>query len=129
MLREGIDNIDKLASYTEKEILKLHGIGKASLPVFRTALTAHELAFREAEAAPGTEKRSAMVGDITIKYHANGKTVWSKGRLLEGRPEGYWEWYRLDGSIKRSGHFKDGEPTGEWITYDKEGKPYKTTQK
>lgn len=34
----GIDTIQKLSNFTEKEILGLHGIGKASLPVFRKSL-------------------------------------------------------------------------------------------
>ncbi|MDQ0063024.1 antitoxin component YwqK of YwqJK toxin-antitoxin module [Paenibacillus harenae] len=43
------------------------------------------------------------------------------------REGGYWEWYRADGSIKRSGYFDKGEPVGEWITYDSEGNKHKTT--
>ena len=57
------------------------------------------------------EKKSEIIDGYTIKYHANGVTRWSKGTL------------------KRSGHFAAGEPVGEWITYDKEGKPYKVTHK
>lgn len=75
------------------------------------------------------EKKQEIVDGITIKYHANGKTIWSKGKIIEGKPEGYWEWYRIDGTIKRSGPFDNGEPYGEWITYDKEGKVYKVTKK
>lgn len=30
LLHEGIDTLEKLSMYTEKEIIKLHGIGKAS---------------------------------------------------------------------------------------------------
>lgn len=64
---------------------------------------------------------------FTIKYHANGKTIWSKGKILDGEPEGYWEWYRLDGTIKRSGYFRQGQPTGTWTTYDTQGNVYKVT--
>src|SRR5690554_7302244 len=32
LLHQGIDSVQKLSTYSEKEILKLHGIGKASLP-------------------------------------------------------------------------------------------------
>jgi antitoxin component YwqK of YwqJK toxin-antitoxin module len=39
--------------------------------------------------------------------------------------EGYWEWYRLDGTLKRSGHFRRGVAGGGWITYDKNGNGYK----
>ena len=73
------------------------------------------------------DKKSKIVGGLTIKYHANSKTIWSKGKVVAGKPEGYWEWYRIDGTIKRSGNFVNGEKTGEWITYDSGGKPYKTT--
>lgn len=43
--------------------------------------------------------------------------------------DGYWEWYRKDGTIKRSGHFDNGEAVGEWITYDSSGEKYKTTDR
>jgi antitoxin component YwqK of YwqJK toxin-antitoxin module len=75
------------------------------------------------------EKVEEIIDGFTIKYHANGKTIWSKGRIIDGKVEGYWEWYRIDGTIKRSGHFNNGEPVGEWITYDSNEKPYKTTNK
>jgi hypothetical protein len=48
LLYHGIDTIDKLSAYSEKQILSLHGIGKASLPVFRAALAAHGLSFNTA---------------------------------------------------------------------------------
>ena len=37
--------VKKLASKTEKEIMALHGMGKASLPALRKALEDAELAF------------------------------------------------------------------------------------
>lgn len=49
--------------------------------------------------------------------------------MVDGKPNGYWEWYRLDGTIKRSGYFLKGEPVGEWITYDTEGKVYKVSKR
>lgn len=75
------------------------------------------------------EKKVEVIDGITIKYHANGKTKWSKGIIVNDHPEGYWEWFRPDGTLKRSGYFKKGEPTGEWITYDKKGNEYKKTQR
>jgi len=74
-------------------------------------------------------KKSEIINGETIKYHANGETIWSKGKVMNDQPEGYWEWYRIDGTIKRSGYFDNGEPVGEWTTYDEEGKIYKVTQK
>lgn len=74
-------------------------------------------------------KKTEVIDGLTVKYHANGKTIWSKGKMSNGKPEGYWGWYRLDGTIKRSGYFEKGEPVGEWTTYDQEGNVYKVTKK
>jgi DNA-directed RNA polymerase alpha subunit len=49
LLHHGIDTIEKLSSYTEKEILKIHGIGKASLPAFRKSLEEKGLSFKQNE--------------------------------------------------------------------------------
>jgi DNA-directed RNA polymerase alpha subunit len=49
LLHHGIDTIQKLSTYSEKEILKIHGIGKASLPVFRSSLEEQGLAFKQSE--------------------------------------------------------------------------------
>jgi antitoxin component YwqK of YwqJK toxin-antitoxin module len=75
------------------------------------------------------EKKFDVIEGYTIKYHANGSTVWSKGKVVNEQPEGYWEWYRIDGTLKRSGYFDNGEPIGEWITYDSKGERYKSTQR
>jgi len=78
---------------------------------------------------PIPEKKEEIIDGYTIKYHANGQTRWSRGKVVDGKPEGYWEWYRIDGTIKRSGFFEKGEPVGEWTTYDQQGKVYKVTRK
>jgi len=49
LLHYGIDTIEKLANHTEKEILALHGIGKASLPAFKKALEEAGLTFKSTE--------------------------------------------------------------------------------
>ncbi|MFD1768836.1 DNA-directed RNA polymerase subunit alpha C-terminal domain-containing protein [Sphingobacterium suaedae] len=46
LLAQGIDSLIKLAAYTEKEILKLHGLGKSSIPVLKEELAKEGLAFR-----------------------------------------------------------------------------------
>jgi antitoxin component YwqK of YwqJK toxin-antitoxin module len=74
-------------------------------------------------------KESDIVDGYTIKYHAGGKTVFSKGKVKGDEPEGYWEWYRPDGTLKRSGYFDNGVPVGEWTTYDQKGAVYKVTKK
>ncbi|NHE56281.1 RNA polymerase alpha subunit C-terminal domain-containing protein [Cyclobacterium plantarum] len=47
LLHHGIDTIQKLSSYTENEILQLHGMGKASLPALHNALAAEGLKFKD----------------------------------------------------------------------------------
>ncbi|GAB6110093.1 toxin-antitoxin system YwqK family antitoxin [Fusibacter bizertensis] len=75
------------------------------------------------------EKKLEVIDGYTIKYHANGVTRWSKGMIVDDQPEGYWEWYREDGTIKRSGYFDKGNPVGEWITYNSKGEKHKVTQR
>ncbi len=72
-------------------------------------------------------KKSEIKAGYLIKYHTNG-VIWSKGKMKDDHPHGYWEWYRNDGKLKRSGYFEKGQPTGEWTTY-KDGKAYKVTTK
>lgn len=62
-----------------------------------------------------------------IKYHKDG-SVWARGKVVDGVPTGYWEWFRKDGTKLRSGYFDKGEQVGEWITYDRQGEEYKVTQ-
>ncbi len=63
-----------------------------------------------------------------IRRHNDG-SIWAKGKIENGKERGYWEYFRKDGTKMRSGHFKDGRPCGEWITYDKNAKVYKVTNK
>ncbi len=47
LLNEGIDSIQQLAKYSEKEVFALHGIGKSTLPILRKALADAGLAFKQ----------------------------------------------------------------------------------
>lgn len=47
---QGITTEKQLSTWTEKELLKLHGFGPASLPKLRAALKAKGLSFRKDEA-------------------------------------------------------------------------------
>ena len=51
-----------------------------------------------------------------LEFYDNGYLK-AKGRYREGEMHGYWEFYRKDGSIMRSGKLSHGEPIGEWQTY------------
>ena len=62
-----------------------------------------------------------------VKLHNDG-SIWAKGTMLDGQPEGYWEWFRKDGVRMRSGYFERGKQVGEWTSYDKKGKVYKVTR-
>jgi antitoxin component YwqK of YwqJK toxin-antitoxin module len=66
---------------------------------------------------------------VTTVFHADDETPAARGRFVDGEMDGYWEWYRLDGTMKRSGHFARGEAVGEWVTYAAGGIPYKVTQR
>jgi antitoxin component YwqK of YwqJK toxin-antitoxin module len=61
-----------------------------------------------------------------VEYYKDGN-VKGIGKLVNGLMEGYWEWFRIDGTKMRSGHFSHGMQVGEWITYDRLGHVYKVT--
>jgi antitoxin component YwqK of YwqJK toxin-antitoxin module len=61
-----------------------------------------------------------------VKRHNDG-SLWAKGKMSGKTMEGYWEWFRIDGTKMRSGSFEKGKQVGEWITYDKKGKAVKKT--
>jgi len=65
-------------------------------------------------------------GEAFTEYHKEG-SVCAKGRKLDGELHGYWEWFRKNGTLKRSGTFDRGVQVGEWTTYDAKGKVYKVT--
>jgi DNA-directed RNA polymerase alpha subunit len=41
----GINNLEELAKLTEKELMKLHGIGKSTLPILKEAIAKKQLSF------------------------------------------------------------------------------------
>jgi predicted RecB family nuclease len=45
LLFHGIDTVEKLAKLTEKEILSFHGMGPASMPILKKALSEAKLNF------------------------------------------------------------------------------------
>ncbi|KAA0955906.1 hypothetical protein FQ087_15115 [Sporosarcina sp. ANT_H38] len=47
LVHEGVNTLQELSRFTEKEILKIHGIGPASLPTMRTSLEEEGLSFKE----------------------------------------------------------------------------------
>lgn len=62
-----------------------------------------------------------------IYYYKDG-SIQGKGTTLDGQMHGYWEFFRKDGTLLRSGNCEYDKQVGEWTTYDKEGKVYKVTK-
>jgi antitoxin component YwqK of YwqJK toxin-antitoxin module len=60
-------------------------------------------------------------------FHKDG-SVRAKGWLRDGQLDGSWEWFRMAGTIMRSGTFGRGAQVGEWTTYDANGEVYKVTR-
>jgi antitoxin component YwqK of YwqJK toxin-antitoxin module len=61
-----------------------------------------------------------------VEQYTNGR-VKLKGAHLDGEMHGAWDFYRLDGSLMRSGSFDRGKQIGTWRTYDRAGKVVKET--
>ena len=49
-----------------------------------------------------------------IVHHKDG-SVWAKGKMLGNVPDGYWEWFRKEGSKMRSGYFKKVSRSGNGL--------------
>jgi len=76
---------------------------------------------------PGKSDSGSLCMRERIDRHKDG-SIKARGDVVDDVLTGYWEWFRKDGTIMRSGYFSNGKQTGEWITYDKKGKVYKVTQ-
>lgn len=46
LIHEGITTLEQLSNFSEKEILKFHGIGPASLPTLKASLEEKGLSFK-----------------------------------------------------------------------------------
>jgi len=44
-----------------------------------------------------------------------------KGEYLNSEMHGFWEFFRKDGSLMRSGSFDQGKQVGTWKTFDRQG--------
>ena len=61
----------------------------------------------------------------TTRYPSG--TPKSKGSYLDGEMHGDWVFYRLDGSVMRTGHFDRGRQVGLWRTFARDGRVVKET--
>jgi antitoxin component YwqK of YwqJK toxin-antitoxin module len=60
-----------------------------------------------------------------IKY-GDGTTK-AQGQRLNNQMHGAWKFFRLDGSLMRSGTFDRGRQVGMWNTYTRDGALVKST--
>jgi antitoxin component YwqK of YwqJK toxin-antitoxin module len=60
-----------------------------------------------------------------IKY--GDGTVKARGQRLDGELHGAWKFFRLDGSLMRSGSFDRGRQVGVWNTFTRSGNRVKST--
>jgi antitoxin component YwqK of YwqJK toxin-antitoxin module len=60
-----------------------------------------------------------------IKY--GDGTVKAQGQRLGGELHGAWKFFRLDGSLMRSGTFDRGRQDGVWNTFTRDGDLVKST--
>ncbi len=58
--------------------------------------------------------------------YGNGR-VKLRGAHLDGEMHGDWEFFRIDGSLMRSGAFDRGRQVGVWKTWDRAGRVVKET--
>lgn len=122
-----VTNLEDLSKLTEKELAALHGVGPKAIGILKQCLDENKMCLLTPKGVK--PKKAEIIDGYMIKYHANGVTRWSKGKAVDGHPDGYWEWYRPDGTLKRSGYFKMGEAIGEWTTYNDKGEVYKVTNR
>ena len=122
-----ITSLEDLSKMTEKELANLHGVGPKAISILKHNLDENKMCLIKLKGLK--PKKAEIIDGYMIKYHANGATRWSKGKVIDGQPDGYWEWYRPDSTLKRSGHFKLGEAVSEWITYNDKGEVHKVTNR
>ncbi len=72
------------------------------------------------------ELKSKSIVQPYTRYHKDG-SIWAKGKMTKAKMDGYWEWFRKDGTKMRTGYFKNGVQMGEWTTYDNKGRIVKVT--
>ena len=72
-------------------------------------------------------KKKLAKRERRVDHHRDG-TVRARGWTRDGKLDGYWEWFRLDGTRLRAGSFAADKQVGEWTTYDKAGEVVKITK-
>lgn len=68
------------------------------------------------------------IGQVPHLEHYSNGNVKLKGAHLDGEMHGPWAFYRLDGSLMRTGSFDRGKQIGTWRTCDRNGNVVKETE-
>ena len=55
-----------------------------------------------------------------VQYHDHGPLRY-EGQLIEGKYEGVWKYYSVEGYLSSEVNFKNGERHGTWKYFDKDG--------
>jgi hypothetical protein len=93
----------------------------------RSARVDDWLARREGGAALDTRTMAAAgKPESHIEHYDNG-TVKMTGFHLDGEMHGTWEFFRLDGTLMRTGAFARGRQFGPSRTFDRAGRMVKET--
>jgi len=66
-------------------------------------------------------------GPVRVVEHYATGTPRSEGLTVGGEMHGDWSFYRLDGSVMRTGKFDRGRQVGVWRTFDRAGRLVKET--
>lgn len=61
---------------------------------------------------------SAVSDGYRREYFPDGR-VKAEGSMVRGELHGPWFWYRADGSLMRTGEFRNGQKTGQWDTWER----------
>ncbi|TFB97512.1 hypothetical protein E3O42_16395 [Cryobacterium adonitolivorans] len=59
--------------------------------------------------------------------HFSNGSARASGFELDGKLHGHWKWFRIDGSLMRSGEFDLGHQVGMWRTWDRTRRLVKET--
>jgi antitoxin component YwqK of YwqJK toxin-antitoxin module len=62
-----------------------------------------------------------------ISHYPTGAVRYT-GFQLDGAAHGAWAYFRLDGSVMRTGSFERGKQVGVWRTFDRTGRLIKETR-
>jgi antitoxin component YwqK of YwqJK toxin-antitoxin module len=66
---------------------------------------------------------STVASEEVLYYYDNGALM-SKGKLLNGLPDGLWQFYNQQGGLTRTGIYKNGKKIGRWLEGDLTTKAY-----